>query len=225
MRVIGPYASFANPFWILTHNCQVSFMENYHAVLDFSNGRNRGFPYRGEQYRMAKTPEGWVLERYCSRHDFTKSEMISRYFQDPHELVKTATINNITVEDIIRYHEYDMFHYFRYEYNHGKFLADVQRKVEYEFRFRDHEYYIDYWGSDPLATWIPGWIFTNDLGKTLPVNEGNFKKFISRVNDWMEMNEGISLQEMFDTCYKTDNTGELQIICINGTGHEGLADP
>ena len=111
------------------------------------------------------------------------------------------------------------------EYHYQKFLAHAYRKAECEFRFRDHEYYIGYWDGDPAGTWIPGWVFTNDLGRTLLVNERNFREFIRRVNDWMKENEGTSLQGMFGTCYRTDNTGALQMLSPGGTGEQGQVFP
>lgn len=199
-------------------------MNEYNYFLDFSHGEDRQFPFRGHLYLIRHSPVGWAVERFCSRHDTGTSEIISEYFQSPDDLVKTARIDDITIEDIFRYHEYDMHHFFRYEYNYGKFLTDIRQRIEYEFSFRNHEYFIDYWGQDPRATWIPGWIFSNDNGRTLAINEKEFETFVGKVNRWMVDNEGVTLEDMFNTFYKSDNTGDLQLVCINGTGHQGLAD-
>ena len=196
----------------------------YNFLLDFSNNTTRSFPFRREIYQMAYSSGRWVVRKCDTRHDCSKVENISDYYENPEKMIREVRIEGLTIKEIIEHCEYDMYHFFRYTYNYEKFLADIRRRIEYEFSFRNHEYYIDYWGKDPQATWIPGWIFTNDNGKTLAVNERNFEEFIGKVNNWMAEHEGVTLEDMFDKFYKDDNTGDLQIGMINGIGHQGLGD-
>lgn len=196
----------------------------YNFLLDFTNNTTRSFPFRRGIYKMAYSSGRWVVQKCDTRYDCSKVENISDYYENPEKMIREVRIEGLTIKEIIEHCEYDMYHFFRYAYNYEKFLADIRRRIEYEFSFRNHEYYIDYWGKDPQATWIPGWIFTNDNGKTLAVNNRDFEEFIGKVNNWMVEHEGVALEDMFNKFYKNDNTGDLEIVMINGIGHQGLGD-
>jgi len=107
-------------------------MNTHNFYLDFSNGASRIFSYKEYDYAIRNTPEGWILQRFFSHQDHSKSEDISDYFGDPCSLIKNVRLDNITIEDIFLYHEEDMQDYnLHYEYNYEKFLADVIKRGEY----------------------------------------------------------------------------------------------
>lgn len=138
-------------------------------------------------------------------------------FTDPNELIRTITIDNHTLEEIINsLPEPDPSQSPFFEYNYERFLIDTFNRMEFGFYFRENHYYIDYWDSnDKDPNWVPGWIFIAGYGSSeVLITDDSFDAFIDKVDLWMIDNEGKTLKEMFNNLYKPDGTGDVKLLSI-----------
>lgn len=189
-------------------------------IFDFSDSRTKEFQYQKKYYEIYfnKKENRWNVTRYKSLYDYARpwgapGERICGDFSDPHELLKTVTIEGLTLESIIK--ELDDNNATRFEYNYERFLIDTFYRQEFGFFFRDGFYYIDYWESNVKSpAWIPGWIFAAGLGGSVLISKNDFDTFIHQVDLWMIKHTGVALKQMFNEYYKDDQTGELRLECI-----------
>jgi hypothetical protein len=100
-----------------------------------------------------------------------------------------------------------------FAYDYDKFLADVSSRVEFIFHYHDQIFFIDFWTT---SVTVSAWIFSADLGRSLLITSRDFNEFIRQVDHWMQENVGKTLRDMFDRCYKEDNTGDLRLEMIDG---------
>lgn len=191
-------------------------------ILDFSRASCKEFEFKNQYFAICPDSKhgGWYVQVHPSLWDAYRPwgacKKISDYFADPQELLRTVTIDGRTLEKILReLPEEDPSQYPLFEYNYDRFLTDILHHLEFIFYFREKYYFIDYWKNninDP--EWVSGWIFIAERGGDVVITDNDFNEFVKKVDLWMMEHVGKSLMQMFNTCYKNDQTGELSLETI-----------
>jgi|AGTN01.3.fsa_nt_gi hypothetical protein len=164
------------------------------------------FAFRKKSYEIRHTGDQWVLCRYNTRYDYYHNifEVISEFFSDPIMLVRTATIDGITVEEIFQHHEDEMITFDR-PYDYAQLMNDLATGAEIEFTFRSVPY--------ALLNWAEGWEFS--AGSYATVTMKDVRTLVESIKI-----RGLTMKDLFDNYYREDNHGEL---VIDGLSHS-LAD-
>ncbi len=196
-------------------------------MFDFSNPRQyQDFQYQKRYYMIFSDirDNTWFIERYNSILEYARpwlatepKKCLGKLFKTPQELLRTVTIDGKTVEEIILDLPDDQPEI--YDYNYDRFLQDMARPVsEYEFIFRDRHFFMVYsrWQTSDR---VPCWTFGEMPEEILiQINSNDHREkleeFIQLVDQWMIEHVGMSLKEMFNTCYKEDQTGELRFDSV-----------
>jgi hypothetical protein len=196
-------------------------------MFDFSDKRRcYSFQYQKRYYEICCSirNDRWYIVGHNSILEAARPHLrtvpvkcLGKLFKTPEELIRTVTIDGRTVEDIIL----DLPDYQPqvYDYNYDRFLLDMARPVtEYEFIFRERHFFIVY-SRKNIDGCVPCWTFGEmPEGELIRVNSNDhsekLEEFILQVDPWMLDRVGMSLKEMFNTCYKEDQTGELRFDSV-----------
>jgi hypothetical protein len=191
-------------------------------IPDFSHMACKEIEYKNQIYAICPDTKdrGWYVRVHPSLWDayrpWGNCKKISNFFADPHDLLREVIIEGRSLGTIIQeLPEEDPTQYPRFEYNYDRFLADIHHHSEFIFYFREKYFFIDYWKNninDP--EWISSWIFIAERGGDVIITDNDFNEFVKKVDLWMIEHVGKSLMQMFNTCYKNDQTGELSLETI-----------
>lgn len=172
---------------------------HYSATLAEDTGID--FAYKKKRYQLHREEDRWYVRRFNTRYDHNHNnfEIIGGPFSDPFTMIKTVTIEGITIEDIFRFHPEDRLDFDR-KYNFDILMRDLAAGAEVEFSYKKVPY--------ALLNWETGWEFCAD------------HKLIARHRDVLELVktitiENMTLQELFDNHYKKDNTGDLVLDALS----------
>jgi hypothetical protein len=189
--------------------------------LDFSQKACIKIEYQRHLYLICPDSRGWYIQRFETFWDYARpwgnpGQIISDYFEDPQALLREVTIENRTLDEILREMPEFSSPLPLFAYNYERFLTDIMHHSEFIFYFREKYYFIDYWGTVEGKKY--GWIFIAEQNGEVLISGEDFDEFVKQVDLWMVKNVGVSLRKMFNEHYKEDQTGELEIESIYYSG-------
>lgn len=166
-----------------------------------AEGAGIDFAYKKKRYDLHREGDRWCVRRFNTRYDydFNKFEIISGTFSDPFTMIRTVTIEGITIEDIFRFHPEDRIGFDR-KYNYEILLRDLSAGAEVEFSYKGTPY--------AILNWATGWEFSTN--HKLTVVHRDVRELVKMIRI-----EGMTLQELFDNHYKKDNTGDLVLDALS----------